>query len=227
MSEMEMNDLIEKLHRVEGQLHRLQACRMRAHGPQGNPHRGQGRVLALLKLQPEISQKELGYLLDMRQQSLSELLAKLEQKGYITRTPSQEDRRTTVITLTEAGRAAAGQAEEQEPGMRRIFDSLSPEEQANLASYLDRIAAALEKETEAMEKEFGPGMGRGPRPGGPDRRGTPPPHRHHGRPGCGHGHGPFGEDLRGPFPGGPMPGGPFWPGFEEDSAPEAGEDTKD
>ena len=49
--------------------------------------RGQGRVLAWLKMQPEISRKELAYLLDMRAQSLGELLAKLERIAYIERAP--------------------------------------------------------------------------------------------------------------------------------------------
>ncbi len=46
-----------------------------------NPYKGQGRVLALLKMQPEIMQKELGYLLDISTQALAELLNKLEKKG--------------------------------------------------------------------------------------------------------------------------------------------------
>lgn len=34
-------------------------------------HIGQGRVLAILKLKPEISQRDLSYLLDMSKQSLA------------------------------------------------------------------------------------------------------------------------------------------------------------
>ena len=56
-----------------------------------DPHRGQGRVLAILAENPEISQKKLSFLLDMRNQSLSELLAKLEKAGLITRVPSEEE----------------------------------------------------------------------------------------------------------------------------------------
>ena len=151
MSEREMNDLLEKLHRVESLMHRYQAFSMRAYGPQGTPHRGQGRVLALLKLQPEISQKDLAYLLGMRQQSVSELLAKLGQKGYITRTPSPDDRRTTIVKLTEEGKAAAEQTGQSGPGMEKIFASLSDEEQANLSDYLDRLAEALETALEGWQ----------------------------------------------------------------------------
>ena len=90
----EMNHrLFKKLFHMEMLMHRYHACSFRSFGPFGNPLRGQGRILSVLKLKPQITQKELSYLLDMRQQSLSELLAKLEGKGLITRQPSEEDRR--------------------------------------------------------------------------------------------------------------------------------------
>ena len=74
--------------RLEGLLHRHMAVgRQRTFM---NPHRGQGRVLSILKLKPEITQKELTYLLDMSKQALGELLKKLENCGYITRTPSRK-----------------------------------------------------------------------------------------------------------------------------------------
>lgn len=183
-------------------MHRYQAYNMRAHGPQGNPHRGQGRVLALLKLQSPISQKDLSYLMDMRQQSLSELLAKLEQKGYITRTPSEEDRRTTVIALTEEGRKTAEQTEETELDLNRVFDALSPEEQAGFGSSLDKIAGALEKEMDSLGVDWKRAGG----PAGWGRRGRnapPPPPPHHGH-GFGPMHGMF-DERRGCMPGG-MPG---------------------
>ena len=43
--------------------------------------RGQGKVLTLLKLKPEISQKDLTVLMDVRQQSLGQLLSGLEKEG--------------------------------------------------------------------------------------------------------------------------------------------------
>lgn len=40
---------------------------------------GQGRVLAILKMQSDITTKDLSYILGIRQQSLNELLKKLEK----------------------------------------------------------------------------------------------------------------------------------------------------
>jgi DNA-binding MarR family transcriptional regulator len=105
----EMNDtsmsLARKTARTGHLIHRFYQASASCAG--GDPLRGQGRVLALLAAKPETTQRELSYLLDMRQQSLSELLAKLEEKSFVEREKSTEDGRVTVVRLTDAGRAAA------------------------------------------------------------------------------------------------------------------------
>lgn len=138
--------------------------RSRLHSHMHDPNRGQGRVLSILKLKPEISQKDLAYLLDMRGQSLGELLMKLEKAGYITRTPSGDDRRAMNIRLTEAGIAAAEQTEKSQEESGRFFDCLSGEEQEQLAGILRKIIMAMEKEIDedydAVWEEAGrPGSG--------------------------------------------------------------------
>lgn len=135
-------NLIEQFTRVEWLLHRYHQLNHTHHGPMGDPTRGQGRVLAILKLKPEISQKDLSYLLDMTPQSLGEFLSKLEKNGYITRTPSETDRRVMMIKLTEAG----SEATDQEFSFDKLFDCLSEEEQNNLSDYLARIINKLEAE---------------------------------------------------------------------------------
>lgn len=110
-----------------------------------NPHRGQGRVLAILKLKPEISQKELGYLLDMSKQSLAELLAKLERNGYITREPSEEDKRVMTIRLTEKGRKAAEGVDNDSLETTKLLDCLNEEELASFSDYLGRIIRRYEE----------------------------------------------------------------------------------
>lgn len=114
-----------------------------------DPYRGQGRILSLLKMQPEMSQKKLAYLLGIRPQSMGELLTKLEQNDYITRTPSSEDKRAMDIKLTEEGAKVAAENEQrraQEFAADEMFQCLNKEEQEALAGYLERIIFAL-KET--------------------------------------------------------------------------------
>ena len=102
-------DLLEKFYKLAWLLRRGMIGHLREHGPMGAPYQGQGRILSLLKLTPEIGQKELAHILNIRSQSLGELLAKLERNGYITRTPSEADRRGMDIRLTESGKAVSEQ----------------------------------------------------------------------------------------------------------------------
>jgi DNA-binding MarR family transcriptional regulator len=182
-------DLIMQLTRVEWLLHRYHQQNHMHFGPMGDPRRGQGRVLAILKLQPEISQKDLSYLLDMRPQSLGELLSKLEKNGYITREPSETDRRVMNIKLTKEGLKAT-ESTEQEFSFDKLFECLSEEEQKTMSGFLDRIIKTLETQLGDEESEFNfdprlrggnpfdrpfqfgprPGMGYGRRPGSyPDK----------------------------------------------------------
>ncbi len=138
--------LIDQFVRASMLLKRFRQMNMRRSSPIADPNRGQGRVLALLSLQPEISQKDLAYLLGIRNQSLSELLSKMEKAGYVTKEPSEADKRVMNVRLTDEGREAASQSQEQQKDFSDIFDCLDEEEQQNLSDYLSRLILELENE---------------------------------------------------------------------------------
>jgi DNA-binding MarR family transcriptional regulator len=142
MDEREL-ELLEKLHRLMWLAHAYQVKNRMAVGPTADTSRGQGRVLAALKMQPEIRTKDLAYVLGIRTQSLNELLGKLEENGFITRAPSPEDKRVVLVKLTEKGR----NEEQLETTLSGLFDSLNEEEQEKLTEYFDRIIAAWEEQT--------------------------------------------------------------------------------
>lgn len=112
------------------------------HNTLSDPTRGQGRILAILKLQDGISTRDLAFILGLRVASLNELLAKLEQAGLITREQSNEDRRVILIQLTDAGRAT----QQSRPHRPRAFASLTDDEQEQLSGILDKLIAQLESE---------------------------------------------------------------------------------
>ncbi|MFX3617782.1 MAG: MarR family winged helix-turn-helix transcriptional regulator [Sporolactobacillus sp.] len=151
MTNKEDFDLFGQFAQLEWQLHRYHQLGQRIYGPMSDPHRGQGRILALLKMKPEISQKDLSYLLDIRPQSLGELLAKLERGGYISREPSETDRRIMNIKLTAEG----AKATEHRPDSDTLFDCLSEEEQATFNSYLSRMIQSLKEKFNTMQKTQG------------------------------------------------------------------------
>lgn len=178
----------------------------RGGGRRGRGFHGQGRVLRLLALQSPTTQKELGYLLGIRPQSLAEQLSRLEEAGLVKRHPNPADRRTSIVELTEKGREAIEAQEkisEADP-----FAVLSDEEKLQFAALLDRVIVSAEANLpEGLDprlrafkaRAFGEGDDTyGPGFGGPG----------FGRPGF---EGPGGPDFDGPhkpYGGGPRYGGP-------------------
>ena len=131
--------IYEKLSTLQWLMKRRQMSSQAQSGPLADPTRGQGRILAMLKIQPEIKTRELAYLLGIRQQSLNELLNKLEKSGHVERKPSDKDKRVMVVHLTEKGR----QIQQPETDYQEILDCLSPEELQQFGEYLDRIIATF------------------------------------------------------------------------------------
>lgn len=137
----EMNGTVtQQLQQLQTLMHRMAFHGFTVDGKAArNPYRGQGRVLSLLKRKPEISQKELTTLLDMSKQSLAELLAKLEKSGYISREPSQADKRSITVRLLEEGKRAAEEMDERDMEVFQIFDCLEDTELEQFGGYLERI----------------------------------------------------------------------------------------
>ena len=78
---------------------------------------------------------EIGERLMLDNGTLSPLLKKMEQAGYMERRRSQEDERVVVITLTEAGRALQEKAKDIPAQVAGCID-LSPEKAQTLYALL-------------------------------------------------------------------------------------------
>ena len=147
-------ELYKKLGHI-GRLTHLWAAQQRERtGPRRiDTTRGQGRILAALKLKDGIATRELAYVLGIRVPSLNEALSKLENAGYIVREPDPRDRRVQLITLTDSGRALTGQLGEGEPEGDNIFEVLTEQERANLNDYLDRLIVRMHEDLPDLEAD--------------------------------------------------------------------------
>ena len=103
----------------------------------------QERVLRILAQQEaeEMGQRRLQELLGVQSGSLSELVGKLEDKGFLVRIRNEADKRNVTLKLTEAGRArAAHPSDHPDP-----FAALSEAEQAQLRALLQKVLESQEK----------------------------------------------------------------------------------
>ncbi|MDR3358273.1 MAG: MarR family transcriptional regulator [Desulfovibrio sp.] len=148
----------------------------RAYHHHGHTEHAQMRVLALLKDRNSMNQRDLLEMLNVRSASLSEVLGKLEHRGFIERERDEQDKRNFVITVTGQGSAAVAASEDaRRKSADSPFASLSEDERQRLAELLDKVVRALEKDTSGYAHHHDHGAGH------PHGRGG---HGHHGR----HGH---------------------------------------
>lgn len=100
----------------------------------------QRRILIILNETGTITQRELTMRLGIQPGSASEVIAKLENLGFIGRSPNEEDRRTTDIFLTEEGKKQADSAfSQRRKRHEEMFSVLSSEEKTQLLFLLDKI----------------------------------------------------------------------------------------
>lgn len=101
----------------------------------------QQQVLSILSKNGPMAQRDLQEVLMIRPGSLSELLSKLEEKGFLVRQEDENDRRKVILTLTEEGQdaAAAGAGESDFIGESDLFAVLDEEEKDTLKRLLKKL----------------------------------------------------------------------------------------
>ncbi len=150
---MKNEDILALIHRVTGFARRtpppqpenctppsreaIRACRER------------GRILVELEKLGDVTQKQLACALDIRPQSLSELLLKLESDGMIERCTCDSDKRASIVTLSAKGREHIDAVKAERRHFADEFLSpLSEEEKNTLAALLTKLLEAKKEPRE-------------------------------------------------------------------------------
>lgn len=116
--------------------------------PPPPPHEpGRGRLMGLLADNGEMNQSAIAALLEIRPQSLSELLSKAEADGLIRRRQSEDDKRQIIVSLTDEGSRRVGEFREaQRRRTEKLLSSLSENEKEELARLLGKIIESNREE---------------------------------------------------------------------------------
>ena len=97
-------------------------------------------LLLTISSREGIHQKELAEMMHVNPSSMSEFINKLEDDGYIVRNVDPEDKRATLIALTEKGSARAAEIrDEREARFNDLFGALTEEEKIQLNDLLGKI----------------------------------------------------------------------------------------
>lgn len=134
-------ELLHALNHANGVYRRLHHQMVEEDGSlKGQDLYGYGRLLHTLIRHGDMTQKELSEHLEIRPQSLTSALEKLEEKGYITRTRDQKDKRIQMVHLTPEGKEVGDHlhALRQKTAVQ-FFSCLSASEKKEMLGLLNKV----------------------------------------------------------------------------------------
>lgn len=109
----------------------------------------QARALIILAVRKELTVSQLGRLLGVGNPTASILVQQLVERGLVTRTEGTNDRRQTVIRLSEQGaEIGGGRREAREKQWQRWLSHLSDDDLNALARGFSAIIEVIKKESE-------------------------------------------------------------------------------
>lgn len=104
--------------------------------------RAQWRVLAVLRRNPGLNQKQLADRLEVEPITLTRLLDRMSKAGWIERRPNPEDRRANVLYIDARAKDIIKKMRQIAVGVRRdALADFTPAEHEALLSYLKRMKA--------------------------------------------------------------------------------------
>lgn len=111
------------------------------------PGPGQFRLLRVLLTHERITMQELAALLDVAPPTVTGLIKRLLTQGYVARVHDEADWRNIWIQITEQGRQAITNYDQQRIAtLQQRIEHLSPEEQTRLQAVFPVLLHILEEE---------------------------------------------------------------------------------
>ncbi len=133
--------LITKIHHLAG---RIFSRKLKEYDIEISP--GQGRILFALWRKDGVSIIELAKRTSLGKSTLTDMLDRLEDTGYLKRVPSKADRRKTLIVLTEKTKELQQKYNDVSIEMTELtYQNFKPEEITAFEAYLERVLNNLVK----------------------------------------------------------------------------------
>lgn len=152
--EKEGGDILKPSEQAAETLHLLRRCGHYLHHHWGCGRASQMRALHILEDCGEMTQRELQDRMGIQQGSLSELVKKLDEQSFITRTCSPTDRRQLLIRITESGRQQSQFFRERRiTEAMELASALSEEEQQELRVLLGKLLNSWQNRPESREEK--------------------------------------------------------------------------
>lgn len=127
--------------------HSVRRTRSNADNAHTQIKRGYGYILDILDMDEGINQQKIAEMIGIRQQSVSEAVSIMEQQGYITKAVSPNDKRVTLIYITEEGNEHRKKlAARRLAHAQKVFSIFSDDEKTVLLNLLEKLNNSLAEE---------------------------------------------------------------------------------
>ena len=104
----------------------------------------EAHALLALSQTSGLTQNQLAQTLNLSRSTVSRLVSKLVERGWIEKRPSENDGRAVNLSLTAIGtKKAAELAEARQKKLSSIWDNLSPDQQQRLTAALQDLMEAI------------------------------------------------------------------------------------
>ena len=109
-----------------------------------NVHPGQVALLQMLEQQEGVSQKELAKCIMVKPSTITVMLNRMEERGFIKKVPHQTDHRKICIYLTKEGKDVVQKVKENTMVIEEeLLKGFSKEEKEQVFSYFQRMKGNL------------------------------------------------------------------------------------
>lgn len=147
-SDLELLKLLRRtvsLSRRKGKEEVQEETKCKKHDGERCRHRGLGHILSLLEDGEGRSQSTLAKEAGIRPQSVSEAVSLLEERGFVKRKESEEDRRISMVFITPSGREHSREMKmERRKRAKSFFAPLTDGEKESLAMLLEKLCEEWE-----------------------------------------------------------------------------------
>jgi DNA-binding MarR family transcriptional regulator len=150
-------DVLRGMHRLMRQPHPVSDKQHAGYGASRGGHSllekpGQFKLLMILTKRGRLAMQELAAALDVAPPTVTAMVKRLLEQGYVERVRDDADWRTVWVELTDQGREAVTQHHrERVAALRQRIEQLDPEERATLRDAIPVLAHLLELQPRAVD----------------------------------------------------------------------------
>lgn len=133
--------LFHQLMRLERMMKRPEPERMMGRPGERRPAFARQHILFLIaSYENGVHQKELIERIHVNPSSMSEFINRLEEDGYLIREADPADRRSTLLKLSDLGKARVAELQDERADrFEKLFGNLNEEEKETLSALLEKI----------------------------------------------------------------------------------------